>query len=585
MKEWIVFPGMRDCFMRYVLMAVNYLAENKSVKNTPIIIMGDSGVGKSVFIDVAKEIFAKANSSSISKLEDNHKIKRLNCASFSRELADSEIFGHVKGAYTGAVGDKAGIVEVMDGGLLILDEIGELSKEVQAKLLIFIEDGEYRRLGSHKVKKAKVKVIGTTNINHGDFRNDFWFRFYPVFIPALHERRLDVLYYVATKYPDIFKRLTPQHALSLLSYNWIGNFREVDRVVHLIMAEDEYNAIKAGEVVSNRGELFFPIDQRQTPLAKIYLNDFCKMLIDKKFNIELLNSIISTYGLQIPYSFSTRDELVALREAICKRQPSNLKNEKSGSNISYFYTKFGDEITWEFSKRFPVDNDDSNDVITSSFGAKVDQGFSMSEFLNDLKYFSVGVSSFYKEFDRVNLVKNLFLNNLDSVRFVENHSLIERVGACFSALCKLFLRNIKSSENVFSDSEPYLGHYWFEGKAENYIMRTLEKNNLFQPVWSIVANGQVIVDEKYDGIESWGEYVQKILNIEKKDISGEIDGVESSSNFQEDIFEGTEKEVLTSYYRYLLSKYRKDKSVFKHAGVNDSTCRHRLEKLGLLPRK
>lgn len=582
-KEWIVFPGMRDCFVRYVSMAINYLAESNSVKNTPIIIMGDSGVGKSLFIEVAKEIFAKANSESISSLEKKHKIKRVNCASFSKELAESEIFGHVKGAYTGATCNKAGIVEVMDGGLLILDEIGELPEEVQAKLLIFIEEGEYRNLGSHEVKKAKVKVIGTTNKEHKKFRNDFWFRFYPIFIPPLHERRLDVLYYIAVKYPDVFKRLTPKHALSLLSYNWIGNMREVDRVVSLMLIEDRFDAIKKGAMATDRKKLFFPVDQRQTPLAKIYLNDFCKVLLDKKFDLNSLNSIIACYGLGVPYSFSTQDGFRALIKAMHGVSAPKLEKEQVDYSRVFLSVKIGDEIIFEPYKSSRPES--AKRLNPTSFIEGMYHGFSFEEFLNEMKCKVEAGEDYYQRFDGVDVISDIGLGSLDCVTFVKYHELIERAGACLAALCKLFLRNVKSQQNLFGDMDRYVGDYWIDSKIENSIIRSFEKVGLVEPALSIVTGTRVIIGDRYSGVESWGEYIQGVLGANGKSHGEEISVIDPCPDFSVNVFEGTEKDVLTSYYKYLLGKYKRDKSVFKHADVNDSTCRHRLEKLGLLPRK
>ena len=148
--------------------------------------------------------------------------------------AQSAIFGHVKGAFLEAEQDKKGLIEKANEGMLILDGVSELPTQVQAMLLTFIETGKYRKVGSAENQFAKVQVVGTTN-NEDALRDDFRFRFFPFYIPSLHERRQDVLYYIAAKFPELIKMLNSSEVLSLLAYQWPGNVREVDRVARLLL--------------------------------------------------------------------------------------------------------------------------------------------------------------------------------------------------------------------------------------------------------------------------------------------------------------------------------------------------------------
>ena len=245
--------------------------EKEKQKKSPIMICGPTGVGKSMFVDEFKKMAIadykefkegekkssadknkskkvvqiktdnslKDESSSSEKQEEQSnngkpEIISLNCASFSSGLLTSEIFGHVKGSFTGAGKDKKGLVEKAKGGVLILEEIGELPEDGQAKLLTFIEDGYFYKVGGITPKKANVQIIATTNKEKGDFREDFWYRFFPFFVPPLHVRREDIFYYLGRNFLDIVKKLRPWEALTLLAYNWPGNVREIKRIGRMI---------------------------------------------------------------------------------------------------------------------------------------------------------------------------------------------------------------------------------------------------------------------------------------------------------------------------------------------------------------
>lgn len=139
----------------------------------------------------------------------------------------------MKGAFTDAKADKVGLVEKADGGLLILEEVGELPFEVQAMLLTFIETGEYRRLGDENVQKATVKVIAATN-RESALRDDFRYRFFPFYIPPLRERKNDILYYFQEIFPGLTKNFSKSEVLLLLTHNWPGNVREIERIGRLL---------------------------------------------------------------------------------------------------------------------------------------------------------------------------------------------------------------------------------------------------------------------------------------------------------------------------------------------------------------
>lgn len=231
-EEYIITPRLHFTVKEFI-------AHYKVAENQPIMVIGDTGVGKSMFL----EIYEKFYEERCKKNGKKPNVVWANCAHFGDNHSDfnmtkSELFGNVKGAFTGAINDKKGLVEIANKGLLILEEIGELPKQVQAMLLTFIETGKYRKVGSTKLESSKVQIIGATN-NEGKLREDFRYRFLPFYIPSLHERREDVFYYIGAKFPELIKTLNSSEVLALLAYHWPGNVREVHRVARLMLREKE----------------------------------------------------------------------------------------------------------------------------------------------------------------------------------------------------------------------------------------------------------------------------------------------------------------------------------------------------------
>lgn len=203
---------------------------------TTILILGDSGTGKSV---LAKYIHEN------SPQRDNAFVT-VACPSLSRELLESELFGHTKGSFTGATGETWGKVAVAEGGTLFLDEIGELPPEIQPKLLRLLQEREYERVGEAKPRRANVRVIAATNRNlaevvkEGRFREDLYYRVnvVPLRMPPLRERRADLLR-IAAGYlrfcaAQCGKKVTsfsPEAEQVLQRYHWPGNLRELRNVV------------------------------------------------------------------------------------------------------------------------------------------------------------------------------------------------------------------------------------------------------------------------------------------------------------------------------------------------------------------
>jgi len=201
-----------------------------------VLITGESGTGKELF---AHEIHQRSPRSFQPMI-------KVNCASIPRELYESEFFGHVKGAFTGAIKDRIGRFQLADGGTLFLDEVGELPLDLQSKLLRVLQEGTFERVGDEKTIKADVRIIAATNRNlkrdveKGTFREDLYYRLnvFPIEAPPLRERRGDIsllAWHFLKIAQDKFKRtgfkLSKANLISLESYVWPGNIRELQNII------------------------------------------------------------------------------------------------------------------------------------------------------------------------------------------------------------------------------------------------------------------------------------------------------------------------------------------------------------------
>lgn len=202
-----------------------------------VLIQGESGVGKEILPRIIHE----------NGLRKNKRYIAINCGSIPEGTIDSELFGHEKGAYTGAVGEREGYFGAADGGTLFLDEVGELPLTTQARLLRVLETGEYLRVGSDEPRHTDVRIVAATNIDfptairQGRFREDLYYRLCTINIqmPPLRERGMDsVLLFklfamnTATRYhrPEPI-RLTPEGEQTVMAYKWPGNIRQLKNIV------------------------------------------------------------------------------------------------------------------------------------------------------------------------------------------------------------------------------------------------------------------------------------------------------------------------------------------------------------------
>jgi len=200
--------------------------------SSTVLITGESGTGKELVASALHNLSPRKNKNFVT----------INCATFPEGLLESEMFGHMRGSFTGAVQSKAGLFEVADEGSFFLDEIGEMPLSLQSKLLRVLENGTFRRVGGTSDIKVDVRVISATNknimesVSHGTFREDLYYRLnvVPIAIPPLRERKDDIpllLDHFLSKYSKTPKRISPDALLFLMKYAWKGNVRELENIV------------------------------------------------------------------------------------------------------------------------------------------------------------------------------------------------------------------------------------------------------------------------------------------------------------------------------------------------------------------
>lgn len=215
-----------------LISALPQIANNSA----PVFIQGESGTGKEVFASLVHFNSDRANKPYI----------RINCANLPSELVESTLFGHIKGAFTGAVSDAKGAFAEADTGTLLLDEITEVSTAVQAKLLRVLQEKEFNRVGSQKTNKVDVRIVATTNrivseaISEGILREDLYYRLnvFPIFIPPLRDRKTDIII-VAEYLIDKFcsehnlpnKTIEPALVAYMNEQDWPGNVRELSNFI------------------------------------------------------------------------------------------------------------------------------------------------------------------------------------------------------------------------------------------------------------------------------------------------------------------------------------------------------------------
>ena len=266
-----VFHGIhtRDVSMKQALRIIRNVAETEAT----VLIRGESGTGKEL---VAKAIHAESH-------RRGKPFLAVNCAAFSANLLESELFGHVRGAFTGAVRDHAGLFQRADGGTLFLDEVAELPLELQAKLLRVLQERDFVAVGGDRAIRVDVRIVAATHrslreeVKAGRFREDLMYRLrvVPIFLPPLRDRRTDVSLLLwrnidrhNARGQRHIVRIEPDAMRVLLDYTWPGNIRELQNVVEYAFAVGRDETLRVDDLPPEFREERFVAAASKTPLPK-----------------------------------------------------------------------------------------------------------------------------------------------------------------------------------------------------------------------------------------------------------------------------------------------------------------------------
>lgn len=309
-----------------------------------VLVQGESGSGKEVFSHIIHQLSARKHAPFIA----------VNCGAIPEGTIDSELFGHEKGSFTGAHEARKGYFEVVDGGTIFLDEVGEMPMNTQARLLRILESGEYIRVGSSKVQKTNVRVVAATNVDvyeavkKGKFREDLYYRLntVPLRIPSLRERKEDV-YLLFRKFVVDFSdkyrtpgvQLTPDAQELLVNYNWPGNVRQLRNIAEQIAVLEKERVIDAhilrNYIPDEKGTSSLPVfvkeqskeDFSERDILYKVLFDMKKDMVDlKKLVVELIQNGVN------PASFDQNSQYInQLYQEVSPASPQLYVSEEAPS--------------------------------------------------------------------------------------------------------------------------------------------------------------------------------------------------------------------------------------------------------------
>ena len=294
------------------------VAEQVASTDMSVLVMGESGVGKESIPQII-------HSNSPRK---HHKYIAVNCGAIPEGTMESELFGHIKGSFTGANENRKGYFEVADGGTIFLDEVGELSAESQKRLLRVLESGEFYKVGSSTVQRTDVRVIAATNVDlmeairQKKFREDLYYRLnqIPITLPPLRERRGDIPLLFRKFAVDCADRynmppvsLTREAQAVLMSYRWPGNIRQLKNIVEQITVLETSRLIDADTLKS-----YLPVQNEDLhPVLSVpgqdggFINDkevIYKMIYALKQDVDALKQKMSAGGLPQPHNIQVEPD-------------------------------------------------------------------------------------------------------------------------------------------------------------------------------------------------------------------------------------------------------------------------------------
>jgi transcriptional regulator with PAS, ATPase and Fis domain len=335
-KQRFGIIGQSQGLMRALSTAMRVAGTDLSV-----IIYGESGVGKEVFSKIIHNLSPRKHNGFIA----------INCGAIPEGIINSELFGHEKGAFTGASGERKGYFETYDGGTIFLDEIGEMPLDTQAFLLRVLESGEFIRVGSSKIQHTDVRIIAATNVDlqekiqKGKFREDLFYRLntVPIHVPPLRERTEDI-YILFRKFARDFAdnyrnepiRLTEDGRQLLESYSWPGNIRELKNVTEQLSIMSEKPLLDAQSMIRCVPQL----GQRHLPMIPHQSEDgggismqereiLYQLLFDMKKDLNDLKSVVSELILNNDLRLQNPGQLLGLGEGD-KRSSSPVDSRSFG---------------------------------------------------------------------------------------------------------------------------------------------------------------------------------------------------------------------------------------------------------------
>lgn len=281
------------------------VAERVASTDVSVLVSGESGVGKESIPQIIH----------YSSPRKHKKYIAVNCGAIPEGTMESELFGHIKGSFTGANDNRKGYFEVADGGTIFLDEVGELSPESQKRLLRVLESGEFYKVGSSTVQKTDVRVIAATNVNLQDairqrkFREDLYYRLnqVPIYLPPLRDRKSDILLLFrkfasdcADRYNVVPVSLDREAQSVLISYRWPGNIRQLKNIVDQITILEPSRLIDAATLknyLPYYGEDTHPVDlSRDDSLGGKDKEMIIQMILSLKQDVEALKQIVPPGG-------------------------------------------------------------------------------------------------------------------------------------------------------------------------------------------------------------------------------------------------------------------------------------------------
>ena len=317
------------------------IAAQVAATDLTVLITGESGTGKDVFPKIIHQNSARKHGQYFA----------VNCGAIPEGTIDSELFGHEKGAFTGAVGERKGYFEIADKGTLFLDEVGELPLSTQARLLRVLENGEFIRVGGSKVMKTDVRIVAATNVDlplaieRGRFREDLYYRLntIPIHVPALRERKGDIPLLFRKFATDFAERnhipaitMTPEAMKMMENYRWDGNVRQLKNVTEQISIMETERTITAealAKYLPERVQSILPIllPREDTPDGMSERDLLYRVLFDMKKDIAELRAQVNNMNASRPVE----------------------QNYVQSSPV----TQIGDTVVTRVSQNEPEDND------------------------------------------------------------------------------------------------------------------------------------------------------------------------------------------------------------------------------------